>query len=296
MNPARFGRVITAMVTPFDDDLRLDLDAVATVARWLVDHGSDGLVVSGTTGEGPTLSDGEKLDLFRAVRAAVSVPVIAGTGTYDTAHSVHLTKEVVRLGVDGILAVTPYYNKPSQPNLVHHFNAIAAAAGDTPVMLYDVPHRTSRRLAAETIIELSKTPNIVAVKDAASSPGESVRWRAETPDELEMYSGDDVHTLPFLAVGAVGVVSVSAHWAGVQIGEMIAAFEKGDLDLARRLNEKLQSTYAFNSSDAAPSPAPSKAMLRTLGVPVGRCRPPMGPDEPADLEEQARKVYAQLGA
>src|SRR4051794_8155357 len=187
MNAARFGRVLTAMVTPFDDNLRLDLDAAATVARWLVDHGSDGLVVAGTTGEGPTLSDGEKLDLFRAVREAVTVPVIAGTGTYDTAHSVHLTKETVRLGVDGVLAVTPYYNKPSQANLVRHFNAIADAAGDTPVMLYDVPHRTSKRLEAETIIELSKTRNIVAVKDAAANPGESVRWRAGTPDEFEMY-------------------------------------------------------------------------------------------------------------
>lgn len=291
---ARFGTVVTAMVTPFDDDLRLDLDASAKVARWLTEHGSDGLVVAGTTGEGPTLSDGEKLDLFRAVREAVDVPVIAGASTYDTAHSVHLTKEAVRIGVDGVLAVVPYYNKPSQRNLVHHFNAIADAAGSTPVILYDVPHRTSRRLDAETIIELSKTRNIVAVKDAASDPAGSVRWRAETPDDFEMYSGDDNQTLPFLAVGAVGVISVSAHWAGVQIREMIDAFLKGDHELARRLNEKLLPTYAFNSSDAAPSPAPSKAMLRTLGLPVGRARPPMGPDEPADLEEQARKVYAAL--
>ena len=293
---ARFGRVVTAMVTPFDDDLRLDLDAAATVARWLGDHGSDGLVVAGTTGEGPTLSDGEKLDLFRAVRDAVTIPVIAGTGTYDTAHSVHLTKETVRLGVDGVLAVTPYYNRPSQANLVHHFTAIAEAAGGVPVMLYDIPIRTGRKIEAETIVQLAKVPNIVAVKDAAASPGESVRWRAETPDDFELYSGDDVHTLPFLAVGAVGVVSVSAHWAGVQIGEMIAAFEKGDLDLARRINERLQPTYAFNSSDASPSPAPTKAMLRTLGLPVGHPRPPMGPDEPADLEARARKVYADLGA
>jgi 4-hydroxy-tetrahydrodipicolinate synthase len=290
----RFGRVLTAMVTPFDDDLRLDLDAAATVARWLVDHGNDGLVVAGTTGEGPTLSDGEKLDLFRAVRDAVDVPVIAGSTTFDTAHSVHLTQEAVRLGIDGVLAVVPYYNKPSQANLVHHFNAIADASGNVPVILYDVPHRTSRRLDAETIIELAKTPNIVAVKDAAADPAGSVRWRAETPDEFEMYSGDDNQTLLFLAIGAVGVVSVSAHWAGVQIGEMIAAFEKGDHDLARRLNEKLLPTYAFNSWDEAPSPAPSKAMLRTLGLPVGRARPPMGPDEPADLEDRARAVYASL--
>lgn len=292
---ARFGRVITAMVTPFDEGLRLDLDASAKVARWLTEHGSDGLVVAGTTGEGPTLSDGEKLDLFRAVRDAVDVPVIAGSSTYDTAHSVHLTKEAVRLGVDAVLAVVPYYNKPSQRNLVHHFNAIADAAGDVPVILYDVPHRTSRRLDAETIIELSTTPNIVAVKDAASDPAGSVRWRAETPDEFEMYSGDDNQTLPFLAVGAVGVISVSAHWAGVQIGEMIEAFQKGDLDRARRLNERLLPTYAFNSSDDAPSPAPSKAMMRALGLPVGQCRPPMGPDDPPGLEDRAREVLASLG-
>lgn len=291
---ARFGRVVTAMVTPFDDDLRLDLDAAAELARWLVDHGSDGLVVSGTTGEGPTLSDGEKLDLFRAVRGAVDVPVVAGTGTYDTAHSVHLTKEAVRLGIDGVLAVTPYYNRPSQANLLHHFNAIADAAGDIPVMLYDIPVRTGRKIDTETIIELASTPNIVAVKDAAGNPAESVRWTSATPDDFELYSGDDNQTLPFLAVGAVGVVSVSAHWAGVQIGEMIAAFEKGDHDLARRLNEKLLPTWLFNSSDAAPNPAPSKAMLRTLGLRVGRCRPPMGPDEPADLEDRARAVHASL--
>jgi 4-hydroxy-tetrahydrodipicolinate synthase len=292
---ARFGKVVTAMVTPFDDNLRLDLDAAATVARWLVDHGSDGLVLAGTTGEGPTLSDGEKLDLFRAIRAAVDVPLLAGSSTYDTAHSVHLTQEAVRLGIDGVLAVVPYYNKPSQANLVHHFNAVANAAGDVPVMVYDVPHRTSRRLDARTIIELSKTANIVAVKDAASDPAGSVQWRAETPDDFEMYSGDDNQTLPFLAVGAVGVVSVSAHWAGVQIGEMIAAFDKGDHELARRLNEKLLPTYAFNSSDDAPSPAPSKAMMRVLGQPVGRCRPPMGPDDPPGLEDRAREVLATLG-
>jgi 4-hydroxy-tetrahydrodipicolinate synthase len=290
----RFGRVVTAMVTPFDDDLRLDLDASAELAKWLADNGTDGLVIAGTTGEGPTLSDGEKLDLFRAVREAVTIPVIAGTGTYDTAHSVHLTKETVRLGVDAVLAVTPYYNRPSQANLVHHFTAIANAAGDVPVVLYDIPIRTGRKIEAETIVELSKVSNIVAVKDAAGNPAESVRWVRETPDEFELYSGDDNQTLPFLAVGAVGVVSVSAHWAGVQIGEMISSFLKGDVESARRANEQLLPTWLFNGSDASPSPAPTKAMMRTLGLPVGHARPPMGPDEPADLEEQARKVYAAL--
>lgn len=292
---ARFGRVVTAMVTPFDDNLRVDLDGAGLLAKWLADNGTDGLVIAGTTGEGPTLSDGEKLDLFRAVREAVSIPVIAGTGTYDTAHSVHLTKEAVQLGVDGVLAVTPYYNRPSQANLVHHFRAIAAAAAGTPVMLYDIPIRTGRKIEAETIIELSSTPNIVAVKDAAGNPAESVRWMRATPDDFELYSGDDNQTLPFLAVGAVGVVSVSAHWAGTHIGEMITSFQKGDLDAARRINERLVPTWLYNSSDASPSPAPTKAMLRTLGLPVGRCRPPMGPEEPSDLEDRARAVLAELG-
>ena len=291
---ARFGRVVTAMVTPFDDDLRVDLDAAAALARWLSEHGSDGLVVSGTTGEGPTLSDGEKLDLFRAVREAVTIPVLAGTGTNDTSHSVHLTTEAVRLDVDGVLAVTPYYNRPSQANLVHHFRAIADAAGDTPIVLYDIPGRTGRKIEAETIMELAKTPNIVGVKDAAGNPAESVRWVAGTPEHFELYSGDDNQTLPFLAVGAVGVISVSAHWAGVQIGEMITAFEKGNVDDARRINERLLASWQFNGSDASPSPAPTKAMLRTLGLRVGRCRPPMGPDEPPDLEDRAREVYAAL--
>jgi 4-hydroxy-tetrahydrodipicolinate synthase len=283
-----------AMVTPFDDELRVDLDAAATLARWLVDHGCDGLVVAGTTGEGPTLSDGEKLDLFRAVREAVTVPVIAGTTTYDTAHSQHLTKEAVRLGIDGVLAVTPYYNRPSQANLVHHFNAVAEAAGDVPVILYDIPVRTGRKIEAETIIELSKTSNIVGVKDAAGNPADAVRWVSATPDDFELYSGDDNQTLPFLSVGAVGVISVSAHWAGVQIGEMISAFGKGDVEAARRLNERLLPSWLFNTSDACPSPAPTKAMLRTLGLPVGQCRPPMGPEDPPGLEDRAREVYAGL--
>ena len=290
----RFGRVVTAMVTPFDDDLRLDLEAAAALARWLSDNGSEGLVVSGTTGEGPTLSDGEKLDLFRAVREVVTVPVIAGTTTYDTAHSVHLTSEAARLGVDGVLAVTPYYNRPSQANLVHHFRAVAEAASGLPVILYDIPFRTGRKIEADTIVELAKVPNIVGVRDAAGNPAESVRWVSATPDDFELYSGDDNQTLPFLSVGAVGVISVSAHWAGVQIGEMISAFGKGDVDEARRLNERLLPSWLFNSSDASPNPAPTKAMMRTLGLRVGRCRPPMGPDEPPGLEDRAREVYAAL--
>jgi 4-hydroxy-tetrahydrodipicolinate synthase len=292
---ARFGRLLTAMVTPFDDDLRLDLDAAAVVARWLVDHGSDGLVVCGTTGESPTLSDGEKLDLFRAVREAVTVPIVAGTGTYDTAHSVHLTKEAVRLGIDGVLAVTPYYNKPSQAGIAAHFTAIADAAGDLPVMVYDIEGRTARPIKTDTLLRLARdVTNLVAVKDASGDIPQAAYRCAHAPAGFEVYSGNDGDTLPIMAVGAVGLVGVASHWAGLVFQEMMTAFEKGDVETAKTLNFKLLDSCAFFTSDDAPSPLPTKAMLRTLGLPVGRARPPMGPDEPADLEDRARKVYAAL--
>lgn len=292
---ARFGRVLTAMVTPFDDDLRLDLDATATVARWLVEHGSDGLVVAGTTGEAPTLSDGEKLDLFRAVREAVSVPIIVGTGTYDTAHSVHLTKEAVRLGVDGVLAVTPYYNKPSQAGIARHFTAIAEAAGDVALMVYDIEGRTARPIKTDTLLTLAReVPNLVAVKDASGDIPQAAYRVAHAPAGFEVYSGNDGDTLPILAVGGVGVVGVSTHWAGPIYQELVTSFLKGDVDAARAANARLLDSAAFFTSDDAPSPLPTKAMLRTLGLPVGRARPPMGPDEPADLEDRARKVFEAL--
>ena len=295
MTTPRFGQLVTAMVTPFDDDLDLDLDAAATVARWLVDHGSDGLVVCGTTGESPTLSDGEKLDLFRAVRGAVDVPVIAGTGTNDTAHSVHLTKEAVRLGVDAVLAVTPYYNRPSQAGIAGHFRAIAEAAGGTSVVLYDIEGRTGRPITTDTLLTLAgEVPNIVAVKDASGKIPQAAVRCAQAPAGFEVYSGNDGDTLPSLAVGGAGLVGVASHWAGPQFQEMITAYGKGDVEGARAANARLLESCAFFTSDDAPSPLPTKAMLRTLGLPVGRARPPMGPDEPADLEDRARQVYAAL--
>lgn len=294
---ARFGRVITAMVTPFDDDLRLDIDAAAALAKWLAAFGSEGLVIAGTTGESPTLSDGEKLDLFRAVRDAVTIPVIAGTGTNDTAHSVHLTKEAVRLGIDGILAVTPYYNRPSQAGLGHHFTAVAEAAGGLPVILYDIAFRTGRAIATDTLLALARdVTNIVAVKDASGDVRQAAHRCANAPDGFEVYSGDDNDTLPFLSVGGVGVISVAAHWAGPVFAEMVAAYEKGDVDAARETNARLIESCQFESSDAAPNPLPTKAMMRTLGHAVGRCRPPMGPDEPDGLEDRARQVYKNLTA
>jgi 4-hydroxy-tetrahydrodipicolinate synthase len=290
---ARFGAVLTAMVTPFDDDLALDLDAAASLARWLVDHGSDGLVVAGTTGEGVTLDDDEKLDLFRAVAGAVTVPVIAGTGSNDTRHSVELTKAAVGTGVDAVLAVTPYYNRPSQAGIDGHVRAIAGAS-DLPVVLYDIEFRTGRRLARETVLRLAReVPSVVAVKDASGDPAATAQLVAEAPGGFEVYSGDDKLTLPLLAVGAVGVIGVGTHWCGELVGEMIAAFGKGDVETARAVNARLLESWAFQSTDETPSPLPTKAVMRVLGHPVGDARPPMGPS-PTGLEERARAVVTRV--
>ncbi len=290
---ARFGTVVTAMVTPFDDNGALDADAAAVLARWLIDHGSEGLVVAGTTGESPVLSDDEKLTLWAAVRDAVTVPVIAGSGTNDTRHSVHLTREAAAIGVDAILAVTPYYNRPSQAGLEAHFTAMAEAS-DLPVMLYDIPIRTGRKIESSTILRLlDDVPNIVAVKDAAGDPAESTRLLDKGPDSLELYSGDDSMTLPLLSIGAVGLVGVATHWAGPEFGELIAAHAEGDTEQALEVNASLAESCRFETSAEAPNPIPAKAMMRTLGLEVGDCRLPMGP-EPAGLEDEARRVYAGL--
>jgi len=292
--PGRFGAVLTAMVTPFDADGALDLDTAAQLARWLVDHGNDGLVVTGTTGEGPTLADNEDRELWRAVREAVTVPIIAGAGTNDTRHSIEQVKAAEAAGADGVLAVTPYYNRPSQAGIEAHFRAIAAAT-KLPVMLYDIPIRAGRKIAHETLVRLiTDVPNIVAVKDAALDVSASARLVADAPDDFDLYSGNDDQTLPLLSIGAVGVVGVATHWAGVQMGEMIAAFSKGDVDEARRLNQRMLESYDFETSDLTPNPVPSKAMMRVLGIPVGECRLPNAP-APEGLEDRAREVLARLG-
>lgn len=290
---ATFGRVITAMVTPFDERGDLDLDAAAELANWLVENGSDGLVLCGTTGESPTLTESEELVLFRTVRAAVSVPVIAGAGSNSTATAVEQTKRASELGVDAILSVTPYYNRPSQAGLLEHFRAVARAT-DLPVILYDIPVRTGRKIDTTTLLELAnEVPNVVAVKDAAGDPTETARLIADAPSGFEVYSGDDAFTLPLLAVGAVGVISVASHWVGRQMCEMIDAFFKGDVDGARRINAGLLDSYDFESAPDAVNPVPTKAMLRVLGLKVGECRPPMGP-APDDLSDRARRVLDGL--
>jgi 4-hydroxy-tetrahydrodipicolinate synthase len=291
----RFGRVLTAMVTPFDDNGVLDLDAARDLARWLQQSGNDGLVVAGTTGEASTLDDTEKLDLWAAVVEAVTIPVVAGTGSNDTPHSVQLTARASRVGVAGILAVCPYYNRPSQAGLDAHFRAMCAAT-DLPVMLYDIPVRTGRKVATSTILRLAaEVPNLLALKDAAGNPGETARVVAGTPPSFDVYSGDDSMTLPLLAVGAVGVVGVATHWTAADHQRMLDLWDKGDLDGARQVNSYLFESFAFETGDEAPNPIPTKAMLRTLGHRVGQCRLPMG-DAPDWVEPRAREVWATLEA
>src|SRR6516165_2508433 len=265
------------MVTPFDAEGALDVDGAVRLARWLADHGNDGLVVAGTTGESPVLSDDEKVVLWRAVREAVTVPVIAGSGTSDTAHSVELTKQAAAAGVAGILAVTPYYSRPPQAGIEGHFRAVAAAS-PLPVLIYDIPVRTGRKVEHDTLIRLARdVPNITGVKDAAGNPAASAKLLADAPAGFDLYSGDDGLTLPLLAVGAGGVISVASHWAGDLIREMVLAHVKGDVDHARALNARLIPSWEFQSGELTPNPMPTKAVLRTLGLPAGQCRMPLGP-------------------
>ncbi len=290
---ARFGRVLTAMVTPFNDDGSLNLDVAQQLARYLQDHGNDGLVIAGTTGEAPVLSDDERLSLFAAVIEAVTIPVIAGSGTNDTAHSVHLTKEAAALGAAGILAVCPYYNRPSMAGIDGHMRAMAAAS-DLPVMVYDIPVRTGRKITTAALLKLFReVPTIVALKDAAGNPGETASLISQAPDGVEVYSGDDGLTLPLLASGIVGTVGVATHWTGEDHQQMFDLWHKGDTVGARTVNSRMLESFAFETGDDAPNPIPSKAMMRHLGIPVGQARLPMG-DAPDFVEQRVSQVWDNL--
>jgi 4-hydroxy-tetrahydrodipicolinate synthase len=291
----RFGQVITAMVTPFDDEGALDLDAATELARWLAAHGSDGLVLSGSTGESSVLTDEEKADLWRAVAEAVTIPVIAGTGSNDTPHTVTMTARAAQCGVDGILLVTPYYNRPSQAGISEHFRLAAEAASGLPTILYDIPVRAGRRIAHSTMLKLAQdVPNIVGLKDAAADPAGTAHLVARAPSSFEVYSGDDVMTLPLLAVGAIGVISVASHWIGPQFKTVVQAFMAGDLAGAIAGNAELLDSFDFEGSEDYPNPLPTKAILRALGLKVGQCRLPMGASTP-ELEAQAAKLLAAVG-
>lgn len=288
---ARFGNVATAMVTPFDRDGTLDLAVAADLARWLVAHGTDALIIAGTTGESPTITHDEQIELIAAVADAVDVPVVAGTGSNDTRSAVLNTERAATAGADAVLVVTPYYNRPSQAGLLAHFKAVAGAT-DLPVMLYDIPVRTGRKIDTDTLLELAyDVENIVALKDASGDPAETAVFISQAPEDFEVYSGDDSLTLPLLAVGAVGCVGVATHWTGIEHQDLMAAVQKGDLAEAQRVNATLLQSFAFESSLDAPNPIPTKAMMRVIGLPVGRGRPPMDA-EPAGLEKVARAVLA----
>ena len=290
----RFGRVLTAMVTPFDGDGRLDLDRSAELARWLVANGNDGLVIAGTTGESATLTHDEQISLVETVRAAIPDHIlIAGAGSNDTRAAVELTERVTAAGADGVLSVTPYYNRPSQAGIAAHFAAVAGAT-DLPVLLYDIPVRTGRKIEHDTLLELLAIENVVGVKDAAGSVDGTAKLLAEAPSGTEIYSGDDSLTLPLLSVGAVGVIGVATHWAAREFAEMIEAFADGKVGEAACKNAALIPSYEFETGDLAPNPVPTKTLMPLLGIDTGTLRPPMGP-APDGLVDRARAVLAGLG-
>ncbi|SEH84381.1 4-hydroxy-tetrahydrodipicolinate synthase [Mycolicibacterium rutilum] len=286
---ARLGTVLTAMVTPFKPDGSLDTDAAARLATHLVDAGCDGLVLSGTTGESPTTTDDEKIVLLRTVLDAVGdrARIVTGVGTYDTAHSVHAARRAAAEGAHGLLAVTPYYSRPPQAGLVAHFTAIADAT-DLPVILYDIPPRSVIAIEWDTLRTLAEHPNIVAVKDAKADLHGGGQIIAETG--LAYYSGDDSLNLPWLAMGAVGFVSVWGHLVASQLREMLSAFQSGDIATARKINVTLGPLS--NAQARLGGVTLSKAGLKLLGFEVGDPRLPQIPASPAQLEALAADMRA----
>jgi 4-hydroxy-tetrahydrodipicolinate synthase len=290
---ARFGRVITAMVTPFKQDLSIDVDEAQRLARHLITHGSEGIVVAGSTGEGATLTDDEKITLFRAIKdvAGSDACVIAGSGTYSTEHSIHLTREAEKAGVDAVLVVTPYYNRPPQDSLLQHFRAVADSS-NLPVLLYDIPIRSGIKIEVDTIVRAAEHPNIVGVKDSCSDVTESTLLAARAPDGFEIYCGNDTETLALQAIGAVGVISVASHVMGELLLEQFDAFERGDLARAREIQFLVQRA---KSALLTNNPIPIKAAVNMLGFNVGAPRPPLRAAS-ADEEVKIRDALAELGA
>lgn len=289
MSRPRFGEVITAMCTPFASDGSLDLEAARRLARHLVDHGSDGLVVCGTTGESPTVSHEEKLSMFEAVQAEVGdrATVIAGTGTYNTAESVELTKEAGALGVDACLVVTPYYSRPPQNALIAHFSHIADASS-VPLVIYDIPGRTGRRVERPTMVALARHERIVAVKDAVGDPVETAKLRSDLDSEglsdFEIYSGDDVLLLPHLSAGAIGIVSVCSHLIGKELKQLFAAWNDGKVEEAQSIYLRYTPLMA-TIMGVTSSPIPVKYAVNKLGVEIGPTRLPLVPPTDDEIEK-----------
>jgi 4-hydroxy-tetrahydrodipicolinate synthase len=291
---APFGQVLTAVLTPFTEQGSVDYATFWRLLKHLVEHGSDGVVVAGTTGESPTLSSVEKVALFKAAVEAVGdkVRVIAGTGTYNTRESVELTQRAAEAGCHGVMAVTPYYSKPPQEGIYRHFVAIAEAT-DLPVLLYNIPGRTARIIEVDTLVRLAEHPKIAAVKDAVDDLEWSQKAIAALPDGFAVYSGSDAMTLGLVAAGGVGVVSVAAHLAGKQIKRMVEAAVTDDMDEAGRLNEGLMPL--FNALFLEPNPMPLKAGMSALWAPVGEPRLPLVPASNETLDRIVEAMETAQG-
>ena len=291
----QLGKVLTAMVTPFDKDLRVDLNRAAELAAYLVEHGSDGIVVGGTTGEAPTITTQEKIDLCRVVKQTVGdrASVVAGTGNNNTQESIEITRLVAGLGLDAVMLTGPYYNKPSQEGFYQHFKAIAVTT-DLPVVLYNVPGRTAKNIEASVILRLAEElDNVIAVKEASGDLEQISVITANAPADFIIYSGEDLLTLPMLAVGCHGVISVASHLAGPQIAEMVRAFEAGDVKRAAKLHQSLLPIYkaCFLASG---NPACVKRGLQLVGLEVGGLRLPLVEATATDTESM-RSACAGLG-
>ncbi|WP_210363874.1 4-hydroxy-tetrahydrodipicolinate synthase [Bacillus sp. REN3] len=283
-----FGRISTAMVTPFDKKGHIDFAKTTQMVNHLIENGTESLVVAGTTGESPTLTKEEKIALFQHVVKAADkrVPVIAGTGSNNTYATIELTKKAEQLGVDAVMVVAPYYNKPSQEGLYQHFKA-AAEATSLPVMVYNIPGRSAVNIQPETVIRLSGISNIVAVKEASGDLNAMTKIIANTPDDFLLYSGDDSLTLPVLSIGGAGIVSVASHVIGNEMQAMVEAFLNGRQAEAAKLHQRL--LPIMQGMFAAPSPAPVKTALQFKGLDVGSVRLPLVP-----LTEQERNAVADL--
>ncbi|WNC12486.1 4-hydroxy-tetrahydrodipicolinate synthase [Brevibacillus brevis] len=285
---ARFGRLVTAMVTPFNEHLEIDFEKTERLIDHLLATGTEAIVVSGTTGESPTLSRSEKLELFKhtVAYAKGKCHLIAGTGSNDTASTVEFTQAVQALGVDAVMVVAPYYSRPSQEGLFAHFKTVAEAT-DLPVMLYNVPGRTAVNMTAETTLRLAQLPNVVCIKEASGNLSQMAKIIEHAPEGFELYSGDDSLTLPILSIGGVGIVSVASHVVGCPMTEMIDSFFAGDHLSAARLHRKLMPV--FEGLFAYPSPGPTKVALEKLGVAVGGVRLPL-----FELNEQEKAFVHSL--
>ncbi|MFF2440782.1 4-hydroxy-tetrahydrodipicolinate synthase [Priestia megaterium] len=279
-----FGKVATAMVTPFDHKGNIDFEKTTQLINYLISNGSDALVIAGTTGESPTLSTEEKLALFRHSVKVVDgrVPVVAGTGSNNTYASIELTKKAEEIGVDAIMIVAPYYNKPNQEGLYQHFKTIAEST-ELPVMLYNIPGRSVINMSVDTIVRLAELPNVVALKDASGDLDAMTAIIAQTSDDFALYSGDDGLTLPVLAIGGTGIISVASHIMGNEMQEMVKLYESGNPKEAAKIHQRI--VPVMKSLFAAPSPTPVKTALQLKGLDVGSVRLPLVP-----LTEEERQT------